>query len=106
MDHLDVVPGRTGSQIGNTGFATNSGGNRLEDRAHPFVGWLRTASHYAGTVECAMGATRKPHAKKSDTLFSQLFPTPVRIFEIGVATINDNVAGIKMKYQIFDHLIH
>ena len=95
--------------IGNTGFFTVFpclGGNSLQHGFQLHISLPAAARHEAGTVKGPFFAAADTHAHKFHAQLCQLFAAPAGIFEIGVAAVNDNVAGFQQGRKGIQHGIY
>ena len=106
VDHLHEVPGRSRPQPGHARIAVDLRRSRFKDGTDALVGLFRPAGHDARPVTRAFFATRHAHAEKLDAFRRQVAGAHVRVFEIGVAGINDEIALVQVRQQILDDRIH
>lgn len=97
---------RVRSQVGDTGLAVHVGGDGLENRPHLFVGLPGAAGHQAGAVAGAMFAPRDADPQVEKALLGQGLGPQVRVLEVRVATVNDQITRSQMGQQVPDHGIH
>ena len=105
MDHLDVVAGAFGADIGAAGLAIDLGRHLGDDRLDAGIGLARAARHHARTFERAFFAARNAHADELDVAFLQVMEATVRVGIERVAAIDDDVARLQVRQQFLDHLI-
>ena len=106
VDHLDEMPGRSGAEVSHARISVDLGSDGLQQRADPLVGLFRSAGHDARAVTRALFAARHAYAEKLNAFPAQVTRAQVRIFEVGVAGVDDEIAPFEVRRQIGDHGIH
>ena len=106
VDHLHEMPGRSRAQPGHARIAVHLRRSSFKDGTDPLVGLFRPAGHDARTVTRAFFAARHAHAEELDAFRCQVARTHVRVFEVGVAGIDDEIALVQVRQQIVDDRIH
>ncbi len=81
------------------------GGDSPEDMFDIAVGLFGTARHKAGAPQSAFLSAGNAHTEEVYPFLLQLFRPAFRIGEVRVATIDDQVAFIKVREQLFDHRV-
>ena len=93
VDHLDVVAGGARPQVGDAGLILDVGRGRLQDGGHPVVHLPGAAGHQAGAVAGPGFAPGDSHAHEVELFAGEKLTPPVGIGEMGVAAVDDQVAG-------------
>ena len=106
VDRLDKMAGRPGAEVSYARVAVDLGGHRLKQRADPLVGLFRSAGHDARAVARSLFAAGHAHAEKLNALRCQITGTQIRILEVGISGVDDQVALVEVWQQVGDHGIH
>lgn len=92
VDHLDIVASTLVTDPVTAGLAVTLGGNALEDVLDVGPGGLVTTGHERGTVTGTLLTTRDTAADEADALLGEVPGAAVGVGEVGVTTVNDDVA--------------
>lgn len=104
VHHLDeVVEAPSGPTCEVQGAVGGLGGDLLQQRAEGGVRLLRAAGHDARAEQRALLAARDADAHEVQALLAQfLLPAP-GVLEVGVAAVDDDVAGLQQRSELADH---
>lgn len=105
MDHLDVVTSTFVSDPLTAGLTVALGRNGLEDVLDVWPGFLVTTGHQGGAESGTLLASGNTGADKSDALGAQLLGAAVRVGEVRVTTINDDVSLLQEGQKSLNPLI-
>ena len=97
VNHLDVMARRARAEPGDTRIVVHLCGHCFEYRAHAFVGLFRSAGHDAWAVTRTFFATRHSHTQEMDALRLQVVGADIRVLEVGVAGIDDQIALVQVR---------
>ena len=98
VDHLDVVTGAVGADVGAARRAVDVGGDRLEDGLdRPVVGLAVAAGHDARPVERPLLAAGDPGADEVDALLGELGVPALGVAVKRVTAVDDHVALVEMR---------
>src|ERR1022692_2748433 len=100
------MPGRTGTEISHAGIAAHPGRDGFQHGTDALVSLFRPARHDARSMTRAFFSSRDADAEELDTFRRQVAEAHVRIFEVGVARINDEIPWLEECEQIVDDRIH
>lgn len=106
MDHLDVVASTLVTDPVTAGLAVALGGNALEDVLDVGPGGLVTTGHEGGTVAGTLLTTRDTAADEADALLGEVLGAAVAVGEVGVTTVNDDVALLEEGQEGLDEVIN
>ena len=106
VHHFYIVAGRTGSQMSYTGIRPHMGCRRLQNGPDPLVGLFRTSRHQTRSVASAAFAAGDPHAHEVQSFFCERFDATVSVREMGVAAVDDQIAGFQVGDEAFDYGVH
>ena len=99
-------PADPGTEPGHARIAVDLRSRRFKDGTDALVSLFRPAGHDARSVTRAFFATRHAHAEELDAFRRQVAGAHIRVFEVGVASINDEIALVQVRQQILDDRIH
>ena len=105
VDHLDEVARPITADVGHAGFALRLGGNGLENGPQGLPGLIGTAGHHGGPQEGSLFTTGNTAAHKVQTTGANRLLAADGVLEVGVAGIDDDVAGLHQVGQVVDHLV-
>ncbi len=107
MHHLDVVPGAACAHPGDARLAIfrRAGRDGSHHGADTFPGASRAAGHQAGTPQRAGLTAGHAHADELDAVRSQRRHAAIGVGEVGVAAVDDDVAGCQIGLQRCDSLV-
>ena len=89
VDHLHVVPGAVGADVGAARRPVDVGGDRLEDRLDRLVvGLAVAAGHDARPVQRSLLAAGDADAQEVDALLGELRVAALGVAEVGVAAVD------------------
>ena len=106
VDHLHVVPGAVLADPLAAWRAVYLGRDRLEDLLHVRPRQRVAAGHDRRAVARALFAARDARADEQDAFFGQRLGAPRRVREVRVAAVDDDVAGLQVRHQLVDHVVH
>lgn len=105
VDHLDVVAGTLITDPVAASLAVALGGNALEDILDVRPGLLVTTGHERGAVTGTLLTTRDTAADEADALLGKVLGTAVAVGEVGVTTINDDIALLEVGQERLNELV-
>ena len=105
VDHLHVVAGTGLADPIAAGLAVDLSSGGLEDLLDVRPGSGRTTRHEGRTIAGTLLAARDARTHEEEALSLELLGTANRIREVGVATIDDNVAGLEEGDELLDEVI-
>ena len=106
MHHLDVMTGAVRADIRGARRAVfGLGRNLLENGRDQLVGFFLPAGHDRGPTQRAFLAAGNPGADEVQAVLGQLFRAADRILEKGVAAVDENIAFVEQRAQLFDDVI-
>lgn len=105
VDHLDVVAGTLITDPVAASLTFALGGNALEDILNERPGLLVTTGHERGTVTGTLLTTRDTATDEADALLGKVLGTAVAVGEVGVTTINDDIALLKVGQERLNELV-
>lgn len=105
MDHLDIVAGTLVTDPVTAGLAVTLGSNALEDVLDIGPCLLVTTGHQAGAVTGTLLTTRDTGSDESDALLGQVSRTTVGVGEVGVTTVNDDIALLAVGEEELDEVV-
>ena len=94
VHHLDVVARAARPDVGDARAVVDLGGDGLPDGAYLLVRIAVAAGHERGPPQRALLAARNAGADEVQSFLLQLLLAPLRVHEVGVAAVNDDVAGV------------
>ncbi len=106
VDHLDVVAGPLGADpVAARGAVVDLGGDRLEDRLDVGPGLGIAAGHDRGALQRPFLAAGNPGADEEDPLLLQGAGAPGGVGIVGVAAVDQDVAGLEQRREFVDHVV-
>ncbi len=106
VHHLHVVAGAVRAHVCAAGGAIDLCGDRLEDRPHRLlVGSSVAARHDARPEERALLTTGHAGADKVHAACADRLVAALRVAEVRVAAVDEDVAGIEVRKDLLDHRI-
>ena len=105
VDHLDEVTGTVLADVGAAWRAVDMGGDLLQDRAERLVGQCGTARHDRRPVQRAFLAAGDAAADEVDALDLRGRLPPDGVLELGVAAVDQDVAGLQQLGELVDDRI-
>ena len=105
VDHLDEVARPITADVGHAGFTLRLGGNGLENGPQGLPGLIGATGHHGGPQEGPLLATGNAAAHKVQTTGANRLLAADGVLEVGVAGIDDDVAGLHQVGQVVDHLV-
>ncbi|EEQ40117.1 hypothetical protein CLUG_04245 [Clavispora lusitaniae ATCC 42720] len=96
VDHLNVMTSASITNPVTTWLTIRLGGNGLEDVLDVWPSIWVTTWHQRRSVTGTLFTTRNTRANKKDSLLLQFLVTTVRVWEVGVTTINDNITLLQV----------
>jgi len=104
VDHLDVMTGAVGADVGAARRPVDVGGDRLEDRLDRLVvGLTVAAGHDARPVQRALLTARDPDTEEVDPLLGQGGMAALRVSEVAVAAVDQDVPAAQVGGEVVDH---
>ena len=105
VDHLDVMPGATGPDVGTAGLALDLSADPGQDGLDQVVGVRGTAGHDAGPAKRPLLAARYPGPEVADPPGLDHAGPPYGVGEVGVAAVDQDVARVQSRQQVTDRLV-
>src|SRR4029079_358074 len=105
VNHLHKMSRFAPPKPGDTGPSLDLGGHCVEDRADPFVGIFRPAGHDAWAMPSAVLTARDADAEKLNPPLRQCLGPQVRVIEVRVTGIDDQITGRQTRQEIVNHRI-
>src|SRR5215213_6266745 len=105
VDHLDVVAGAVGADVGAARGAVDLRRDRGEDLLDVGVGLLGAARHDARAVERALLAARDADAEEAQPALRHRLVAPLGVAEVGVAAVDDRVVLVEQRRELLDHRV-
>ena len=108
VDHLHVMAGAAGADpfaAGNVVVRPDLGRDRLEDRLDQRPGLFAAAGHDAGPLQRAFLAAGDAGADEQQALRFDILRAAFGVVKIGVAAVDDHVAGREQRNEVLDELI-
>ena len=105
VDHLDEVAGTVLADMRDARFAFGDSRDGLEDRAEGLPGFLGAAGHEGRAVERAFLAAGHAAADEVKTASANLLLAADGVLEVGVATVDDDVARFHGVGELVDHRV-
>ncbi len=99
------MAGAVRADMGTAGFAVDLGGDRLEDRADPGIGFIRPARHDRGPMPGALLAAGDAGAGEQQAALAQRPVAPDGVRIAGIAAIDDQIARLEQRRQRIDLLV-
>src|SRR5690348_9264870 len=101
VNHLDEVAGAAGAHVAIAVLRRE----RLEDRLAVLEGLALATDHQAVADLEAPDATARAHVQEVQAGVFHLFGVPDGILPVGVATVNDDVAGLEQVHHVMDGIV-
>lgn len=106
MNHLNVVAGTVGADVGAAGFAVGGfSSNGFINGLDFSVCFLVAAGHDGRTAASARFPTGNAHAIEVDASFFATFKPALGIAKIGVAAVDNDIAFIEAREKLVDHAV-
>lgn len=105
VDHLDVVTSTLITDPLAASLVVALGGDALEDLLDVGPGSLVTTGHDGGTVAGTLLTTGDTGADESETLLGQVLGSAVGVGEVGVTTVDDDVALLEQGQEGLDPVV-
>lgn len=106
MDHLDVVASTLVTNPLATSFAAALGRDALQDILDVWPSLLVTTGHDGGTVAGTLLTTGYTGTNESQALGVEVLSSAVGVGEVGVTTIDDDVALLEERQQLLDPVVN
>ena len=106
VHHLHVMPGAIRPDVGAAWPAFNLRRDLGEHWRDGVVSRPVAARHHARTAQSAFLAAGNPHPEVVDALRLEFGVPAAGIVKQGIAAIDDDVAGLEVRQQLGDHLVH
>jgi hypothetical protein len=105
VDHLDVVTSTLVANPLTASIAIALSGDALEDVLDVGPGLLITTGHDGGAVSGTLLTTGDTRADESDLLLGKVLGAAVGVGEVGVTTVDDDVARVKEREDLLDPVV-
>ena len=106
VDHLDVVAGTVGTDIGAARLTVRGfGGNGFINGLDFGVRFLIAAGHDGRAAASSRFPAGNAHAVEVDARFLAAFATALSIPEVGVAAVDDDISLIEAREELVDHAV-
>ena len=105
VHHLDVVACALRADICTAGHPIDLGRHLGQHRRDAIPGFAVAAWHHARTLERALLTTGNAHADKADLFLLASLVAPRGVGEQRVAAVDNDVAFLKMRQELVDHLV-
>ncbi|MPM75077.1 hypothetical protein SDC9_122068 [bioreactor metagenome] len=102
MDHLDEVAGAVRADPGATGLVAHMGGDGLQHRADDLVAFRGAAGHDGRAGQGAVLAAGHAGADEVEALGRDLLLAADGVAEVGIAGVQNDVAGLEIGKQLLD----
>jgi hypothetical protein len=106
VDHLDIVASTSGANPVAAGLTVSLGRNVLENFLNVGPRLRGTTGHERGTSSGTLFTTRDTRANKEKSLGLELFVAAVRVGEVRVTTVNDNVTLFKVGLELRNKVVN
>ena len=107
VHHFHKVPGALVAHPVAARFARRCFGcNGLKNGFHKFPSRSITARHNGRAVARAFFAARNACADETNAFFLQLDATAVGVRIIGIAAVNQDIALVQIRHNLFDKFVH
>ena len=93
------------ADVSDARFSVHFGGDRLEDRLDQFPTLDRATGHDGGPLAGAFLSAGNTRADVKEALFGQSLRAAFGVDEVGIAAINDEIAGLKERHQRIDNRV-
>ena len=105
MDHLHVMAGAARSDVGAARVAIHVGADFCQHGLDLLIGVAGAARHDAGPEQRTFLAAGHACTDEAKAAGFQRFTPPHRVEEVGVATVDQDVAGLEVGRQVVDGLV-
>jgi len=105
VDHLDVVTSTLVANPLTASIAIALSGDALEDVLDVGPGLLVTTGHDGGAVSGTLLTTGDTRADESDLLLGKVLGAAVGVGEVGVTTVDDDIALVKKGKDLLDPVV-
>ena len=106
VDHLDVVASTGGADPVAAGLTVSLGSNVLEDGLDMGPGLRGTTGHERRTSSGTLFTTRDTRANKQKSLGLELFVAAVRVGEVRVTTVNDDITLLEVGLELSNEVVN
>ena len=106
MHHLDVVPGTLVAHPLAARLPVALGGYALEDVLNVGPSFLIATRHQGRSISSTLLTARHAGSNKSDTFCSEILCAAIRIWEVGVSTVDDDVTTLEQWEESLDPVIY
>ena len=102
MNHLDEMASPVRPDVSCTWAVLRFGRDCFPNRTNLFIGLGGTSRHQARPVTRALFATRYARTDKTEALLLKCCFTANRVGKLGIAAINNNIAGFEKWLELFN----
>lgn len=105
VNHLDEVAGTSITDPVTAGLAVSLSRNVLEDLLDVGPGLLVSTGHDGGSVSGSLLTSGDTGTNKEDSLLVELLVSSVRVGEVGVTTVNDDITLLEVGQELLDERV-